>query len=154
MAATFILGRNAKLYYSTTLLDGTNQVAVLTGAIEGSNVIDLQMDVESEFVDVTTRAEASQGFASQVAVLKNGQITFEARWKPGDGFFDALIDVWEGTTAEIAIIALDQDKGTTGAQGLMANMTVGFSINQNLRDIQKVNITLGISSEPEWYVVP
>ena len=149
----FLLGRDARAYFSTTILDGTNEAATLTAATAANNIIDLSLDIGSEFVDSTTRAEASQGFASQIAVLRNGQITFEARWLPGDTFFDALIDVWDGTTAEIAFFALDQDKATVGSQGLVGNFTVGMAKTEPLRDVQKVNVTMSISSFPQWWTV-
>lgn len=154
----YLLGRDAVAYFSTTLLTGANTAAVLAAATEVGNIMDLSLNVESEFVDSTTRSEAAQGWKSQIAVLKNGEITFEARWKPGDAFFDALKDAWLNGT-EICIIALDQDRSVTGtpgpaAQGLAANFSVSFSKTEPLQDIQKVSCTLGISSFPEWYVVP
>ena len=156
--ANFILGRDARLYWNTTLLatptPSANIATVLSGATVGNNIIDLSLEVESEFVDSTTRAEAAQGFASEIAVLRGGRITFEARWIPGDTFTDELIDVWDGTNDEIAIIALAQDSGTSGAQGLAANFTVGISKTENLRDIQKMSVTLAVSSAPQWYTVP
>ena len=151
---SYLLGSAASAYYSTTLLNGSNTATVLSSATIVSNIMDLSLDVDSEFVDVTTRGEAAAGFASQVAVLKNGQVTFDMRWQPGDAFFEAVKDVWLGTTSEIAMFLLDQPKATTGAQGLVSNFTVSFGKTEALRDIQKVSVTLGISSQPEWYEVP
>ena len=151
---SYLLGSAASAYWDTTLLTGANTATVLTSATLAGNIIDLSLEVDSEFVDSTTRSEAASGFASEIAVLKGGRITFDMRWLPGDTFFDALKDVWLGTTSEIAIIALDQAKATSGAQGLAANMTVSFSKTEPLRDIQKVSVTLAISSQPEWYEVP
>jgi hypothetical protein len=158
----FLLGRQAVCYWSTTLLNGSNTATILSNAIIGhagvdgvaGNIMDLSLNVDSDFVDSTTRAEAAQGFKSQTAVLKNGELTFDARWEPGDDFFDALVDVWLGNTTAIALIALDQAGGTSGAQGLAANFTVGFSKTEPLQDIQKISVTLGIYDNPEWYVVP
>src|SRR5690606_3585915 len=104
-------------------------------------------------VDATTRAEASAGFASEIAVLKGGRITFEARWLPGDPMFEEMKDAWLNST-EFTMIALDQDKGTQGAQGLAANFSVSFSKQEPLRDVQRISVTLAISSHPEWYEVP
>lgn len=149
----FLLGRDAKAYFSTTLLTGANTAAVLAASTLASNIKDLSLELDSEYVDTTTRAEAAQGFKSEIAVLKNGRITFEARWKPGDAFFDALIDVWTGATSSVAFAAFDQLKATSGAQGLVANFSVGISKTENLADIQRMNVTLTIASWPEWYVV-
>jgi hypothetical protein len=151
--ANFLLGSQAKAYWSTTALDGSNTATVLAAGVEAGNIMDLSLEVESEFVDATTRSEASAGFASEIAVLKGGRITFEARWLPGDAMFEELKDAWLGNT-EFTMIALDQDKATQGAQGLAANFSVSFGKQEPLRDVQRINVTLAISSHPEWYEVP
>lgn len=151
---SYLLGSAASAYWSTTLLNGSNTATVLSGGTLAGNIMDLTLNVGSDFVDGTTRAEAANGWASQIAVLKNAEITFDMRWVPGDGFFDALVDVWLGNTTEIAILALDQAKATVGAQGLAANFTVSIDKQEPLRDLQKASVTLGISSYPEWYTVP
>lgn len=148
----YLLGKDAKAYWSTTLLNGSNTSSVLTGATEAGNIMDLTLEVDAEFVDATTRSEAASGFRSNIAVLNNGNITFDARWLPGDSFFDALKDAWVAK-GEIAFIALDQAKATSGAQGLASNFSVSFNKQEPLGDVQKVSITLGISSHPEWYTV-
>lgn len=150
----YLLGRDAKAYFSTTALTGSNTATVLGSATLAGNIMDLTLEVDSEYVDSTTRSEAAAGFKSEIAVLKNGRITFDARWKPGDAFFEALKDVWLGTTSSITFFALDQAKATTGAQGLVGNFTVGFSKTEPLRDVQKISVTLSIASFPEWYEVP
>ena len=152
--ANFLLGRDAHAYWSTTLLTGSNTSTVLGDATVADNIIDLSLDIESEFVDSTTRSEAAQGFSSEIAVLRGGRIMFDARWKPGDTFTDELIDVWEGTNEEMAFFALDQDKATANPatiQGLAANVTVSISKQESLRDIQKMSVTLAISSHPVWH---
>jgi hypothetical protein len=163
----FIIGASAVAYTNTTplLFDGapSYQADIDAWLADGStivmgNIIDLSLEVESEFVDSTTRSEAAQGFASEVAVLKGGRLTFEARWKPGDAGFDVLKDAWLNST-EMPLVALDRgkefnDPADGKSQGLAANWTVGFSKTENLRDIQKVSVTLAISSFPTWYVVP
>lgn len=156
--ASYLLGSDAKAYWSTTALTGANTAAVLAAATEAGNIMDLTLEVESEFVDATTRSEAASGFSSEIAVLKGGRVTFDARWLPGDTFFEALKDAWLGNTT-ITLIALDQDKsvgGTPGpaAQGLAANFSVSFNKQEPLRDVQKVSVTLAIASFPEWYEVP
>lgn len=162
MAANFLLGRQAKAYYSTTLLNGTNTSTILTNTAtytEVANIMDLALEIDSEFVDVTTRGEAANGFRSEVPTLKNGRITFEARWKPGDAFTDALIDAWNGTAGtgndsfEMAFFAFDQPttiSSTSSYQGLAGNFAVSLSKTENLTDIQKLNVTLTVSSYPEW----
>lgn len=148
----YLLGRQAVAYYSATALTGSNTAAVLAAGDVIDNIMDLTLEVESEFVDATTRGEAASGFRSEIAVLRNGRITFDARWLPGDTVFDALVDAWENSTS-FTMIALDQARATTGAQGLAANFSVSFSKSEALQDVQKVSVTLSIASHPEWYTV-
>jgi hypothetical protein len=115
--ANYLLGRDAVAYYSSTALTGSNTASVLNGATEVDNIMDLSLELGAEFVDATTRGEASQGFASEVAVLNNGRLTFDARWLPGDTVFDSLVSAWTGGT-EFTMFAMDQDKATSGSQGL------------------------------------
>jgi hypothetical protein len=153
----YLLGNAAKAYFSTTALTSTNTAtntalaAVITAATLAENIMDLTLEVESEFVDATTRAEAGNGWRSEIPVLKNGRITFDARWKPGDTFFEELKDAWL-TNTTITFAALDQARTVTGAQGLVANFSVSFSKTEPLMDIQKVSVTLSVASYPVWYV--
>jgi hypothetical protein len=147
----YLLGNAAKAYFSTTALTGSNTSTVITGATLAENIMDLTLEVESEFVDATTRAEAGNGWRSEIPVLKNGRITFDARWKPGDTFFEELKDAWL-TNTTITFAALDQARSVTGAQGLVANFSVSFSKTEPLMDIQKVSVTLSVASYPEWWV--
>lgn len=153
----YLLGNAAKAYFSTTALTSTNTAtntalaAVITAATLAENIMDLTLEVESEFVDATTRAEAGNGWRSEIPVLKNGRITFDARWKPGDTFFEELKDAWLNNTT-VTFAALDQDRSVTGAQGLIANFSVSFSKTEPLMDIQKVSVTLSVASFPKWYV--
>lgn len=149
----YLLGNAAKAYWSATALTGSNNATVMTSANLADNIMDLTLEVESEFVDSTTRAEAGNGWKSEIAVLKNGRITFDARWKPGDTFFEELKDAWlNGSTVTFA--ALDSAKATTGSQGLLANFSVSFSKTEPLMDIQKISVTLSVASYPSWYVKP
>lgn len=150
---SYLLGSAAKAYYSATAHTGANTAAVITAGVEIGNIMDLTLEIDSEYVDATTREEAAQGFKSEIAVLKGGRITFEARWKTGDTVFDALVAAWLAGT-EFTMFALDQAKTVTGAQGLLANFSVGFSKTEQLRDVQKVQVTLSISSFPLWHEIP
>lgn len=156
MATDYLLGRQAVAYYAATLFDVDDDTDAeikawcAAGAAVG-NIMDLSLEVDSEFVDATTRAEASQGFASEVAVLNNGRVTFEARWKIGDTFTDALMTAWQ-TNAPIALAFCDQAENTasTDVTCLSANWSVSVSKTENLRDVQKLNVTLSIASYPRW----
>lgn len=158
--AEYLLGRLAKAYYdadANTLFDADDDTGAeikswitANGDVVG-NIMDLSLEVDSEFVDVTTRAEAGQGFASEIPVLNNGRVTFEARWKIGDSFTDDLMSAWQNGT-ELAMAFCDQafDTATTTVTCLNANWSVSVSKTENLRDVQRLNVTLTISSYPLW----
>lgn len=154
--ADYLLGRQAVAYYDTVLFDADDDTGAeiktwCQGADVMSNIMDLSLEVDSEFVDATTRGEAAQGFASQIAVLNNGRVTFEARWKIGDAVTDALMAAWQAGT-EVAIAFCDQayNTATTTVTCLNANWSVSVSKTENLRDIQKLSVTLTIASYPLW----
>ena len=152
---SYIIGNQAKAYWSATALTDVTESHVttwLSSATLAGNLMDLTLEIDSEFVDATTRAEAAQGFASEIAVLKGGRITFEARWQPGDAMFDALIAAWnDPTNNDFAMVALDQLSSVTGTQGIAANWSVSLNRTEPLRDIMKSNVTLAIASYPSWY---
>jgi hypothetical protein len=160
-----ILGRDAKAYWDATdqtlFTDSVDQSEVTTWlgtATVVSNIMDLSLELGSEFVDSTTRAEAGQGFASEIPVLANGRVTFDIRWEPGNAFFTEVINCWQGASSatgsdhEISMAILDytyDDSGRT-VMGLASNFAVSISKTENLRDIQKASVTLAISSNPFW----
>jgi hypothetical protein len=159
------LGRTAVAYFDaadfTKFSSSVAEAEVTTWlgtATAVTNIMDLSLDIGSETVDVTSRAEASQGFASIVPVLANGQVTFDAKWITGDAFTDELVACWRNIGGasnddfEIAMAFLDRAyNATTVVQGLVANFGVSMSMTQNLKDIQKMSVTLSISSNPLWY---
>lgn len=147
----FLLGKNAKAYYSTTALTAIpSDDTELDAADEVGNIMDLSLDVESTFVDITTRADAAQGFLVQTAVLKNSTITFDIQWQTGDQFTVDLLAAWQNNTV-IAFFALDQAATVTGAQGLVGNFTVSMTKEEPLNDIQKASVTLTLASYPSWH---
>lgn len=157
--ANFLLGKDAVTYYSTTLFDGgtTPNQTIIDGALVANNIMDLSLDVESDFVEITTRQTAAQGFKAFTATLKNSTITFDALWNPDDGaWFTALKDVWDtGAPNEIGIVCFDQARGVaSGAQGIIGNFTVGFTKEEPLNDAQKVSVTLTASSYVQWHEEP
>lgn len=147
---TIMLGKDAALYYSATALIGTNTETVLTGATEMTNVMDLSVDMGADYVDITTRADAAAGFKTQAQTYKNASATFDAKWKPDDTGFTALMNAWLGNTT-VAMFILDQKKTVNGTQGLVGNFFVSMSKEEPLNDIQKVSVTLTLASFGEWY---
>lgn len=161
MAISYILGRDAVAYYDasdntlfTSSVGDTEADTWLGTATAVSNIMDLQLELDSEFVDATTRGEASQGFSSEIAVIKNGRVTFDIRWQAGDTFTTALLSHWTNGT-EFAMAFMDQAYATasTTVSGLVANWSVSLSKSESLKDIQKASVTLSIASWPFWYDV-
>tara|TARA_B100000029_G_scaffold490245_1_gene549050 strand:+ start:283 stop:726 length:444 start_codon:yes stop_codon:yes gene_type:complete len=141
-----LIGRDARAYYSATPLSSEP-----TGAPsdEALNIMDLTLDIESELTDTTTRAEARNGWRAEVAVLRNGRVSFDIRWDSGDAFTAALIDAWN-TFTPIQMGFFDQNASTTGAQGLVANFSVSISKSEALTDVQKASVSLTVHSYPKW----
>jgi len=149
--ANFVLGMNCKLYYCTTLLDGGSNTPATLSWLEMDNIQDLNQNLETGEADISTRANS--GWEATAATLKNGAIEFEALWKPSDTAFEAFKDAWLNAT-EIAVMALDGSKATSGNQGLASNFSVtNFSRSEPLKEAVKVSVTLKPSSYSEWYKV-
>ena len=171
MAGNLLFGFEAVAYFSSTKLDGkiatagtsndAHQQAISgTPDFDGSppetgnwnvidNIRDLTFSADAEAVDTTTRAEAAEGWDSQVFTTNRGQVSFTARWKPGDTAFDVLKNAWLARDF-VSLMFLDQALGVNGAQGLVANWSVSFSINQPIKDLQTVDVTLNVAEYPEW----
>lgn len=144
-----VLGMNAKAYRSTTLLNGTNTDSVTWDEVP--NIKDLEISLETQEADVTTRANS--GWSQTLASLKDGSIEFEMIWDTADTDFEAIRTAWLNGT-ELAFMALDGDEGTSGSQGLASNFTVtSFSRSEPLAEALTVSVTLKPSSYTEWYTV-
>lgn len=168
---TYLLGRNAKAYYNTAAKHiGETGVETVVLWLEDAattiagNLTDVSLEMDSDYADATTRSTAASGFSSQVAVLKNGQVTFEMRWIPDDpgdastSFANLLVTAWE-TDDTIAMAFLDQ-LGKTGEiptgttlhpQGLASNWSVSMSKTEALRDVQRASITLTVADSATWF---
>ena len=92
LEAHYVPGRLAVAYYTLdrNVFPIVNDSATVNSRLklgttaEVDNMTDVNYDVGSEMADVTTRGTAKNGFSSEVAVLKNGQITFDMIWLPSD----------------------------------------------------------------------
>ncbi len=74
--ATFILGKDAKLYHGT---------AGSTATTEMSNVRDVTLNLEAGEADVTTRANS--GWRATAPTLRECTCEFEMVWDPADAGF-------------------------------------------------------------------
>ncbi len=173
MVASYLLGRKAKCYFNNAK---TKFAAVVPATVsqwltepttvEADNITDVTLNMSADFADTTTRGEAADGFASSVPVLKNGEVTFEMRWKPEDpamiaapfSFTRVLMDAWE-TDDTVSLAFLDQVAKSTQiplgtdvkVQGLAGNFAVSIDKTEALRDIQRANVTLTIVDSGKWH---
>jgi hypothetical protein len=140
----FVLGMNAALYFG----DEGEALADLT---ELDNARDVNLNLEKAEADATTRANS--GWRATVGTLKTGTIEFEMVWKPDDAGFQAMRASYL-TDALVEVACLDQDRDTSGAQGLKGSFNVtNFSRSEALEDVVKVNVTLKLYAFDEWVVV-
>ena len=143
-----LLGLNAKAYYATAVTAAFTSTTV-AGATEISNIIDLDADLSLELTDTTTRA--SNGWKQEQGTLLSAKLSFEMKWLPGDAAFTAIQNAFINKTP-IFFAALDQARGTTGAQGPGGNWTVTtFKKSEKLKDIQKVSVELSAQAYNAWY---
>ena len=142
--ATFILGKDAKIYQGTA----GGALGTLT---EMSNVKDVTLNLEAGEADITTRANS--GWRATAPTLREATAEFEMVWKPGDSGFDAVKNAFlTNTTLELAI--LDQDKATSGAQGPKGSFSItSFSRNEALEEAITVSVTAKLAQFDQWVVV-
>ena len=136
---------DAKLYYSLTLFTAAG-TAGHAGLTEICYMRDLTLDLSTDTFDASTRCNS--GFKSIVPTFKNGEIQFSyvGQDVTTDSVLDALTDAWTAAS-EIAIMCLDRDKDSSGAQGISSNMYVtNISRSETLSEGIVYSITLSPSS--------
>jgi len=145
-------GKDAILYHADALMDGSNiSTAVWT---EYDNVRDVTGEYSAETVDVTTRATAKNGWSATAAVLNNGEVSLnipEPDPAAADPIFDAIRTAWL-EQGEVPLSVMNGDRTVSGKEGLTANFSVSMSLGQPLKDVQSWDVTLTVSSFPEWYI--
>lgn len=139
-----ILGMDAKMYFGAA-------AAELGALTELTNVKDARLNGSKGEADVTTRA--NQGWRGTLGTLKDGGVSFETVWLPGDAGFDAILEDWlNGGGVEIAF--LDQGRDVSGAQGLKGLFSVTeFEWSQPLEEAQGVSVTIKLTTFREWVEV-
>lgn len=149
----FLLGPDAHAYYAAALFTAANAAAVEAASLtEFTTAMDVDPDLSQGDVDITTRLEARDGWRVSAPTLKEATVPFKMRWKPGDAGFEKIKDAWLGGD-EIGMAFLDQDKSTAGAQGPAGNWIVtGFQKHEPIEGAQTVDVTVKMSSYPQWYV--
>jgi predicted secreted protein len=145
----YVLGKDGKLYYSTSAISSTSSTTALNSATLMSNVQDVDTNLSKDTVEITSRA--SSGFKQKVGTLKDASIKFKILWIPGDTAFNAFRDAYLNDT-EIAVWALDQLRATSGTQGLAGNFNVvNFSRTEPLTGAMTADIELVPSTYTHFY---
>ena len=133
--ATFILGKDAKLYHG---------VAGTTAATEMSNVRDVTLTMEAGTADVTTRANS--GWRATAPTLRECTCEFEMVWNTTDPGFTAIKAAFLAS-ALIALKILDKANGQ-GPDGDFA--VTSFSRKEALEEAIIVSVTAKLSTFRNW----
>lgn len=142
--ATYVLGKDAKLYY------GANATA-LASLTEIGNVRDLTLTLTAGEADITTRSNS--GWKGTAQGLKEASCEFEMVWNPTDAAFDAVQAAFlAGTTLEFAV--LSEARTTVGAKGPKATWSItNFTRTEPLEEAVKVSVSLKLATFTEWVSV-
>ena len=142
------LGKDAKLYYSATLMGDTPSF------VEMTNVKDVTLNLEKGESDVSTRG--NNGWRAIAATLKDGSVEFQMVWDTADAGFTAIQTAYFGDTP-LAFAIMDGDIDTAGSQGLQADFEVtNFTRNEPLEEALTVNVTIKPAysdTPPTWVTV-
>ena len=148
-----MLGKDAKTYYSSSLLNATDSTTIraLTWT-EVDHIVDETDNFNAEVVDVTTRAQASTGFGASVAVLNNIEVTFSYIKEVSDTVWDALWTAIQTPNTPIALLFLSGAKATTTNIGFCANWTFNLNWEKAVKGVQTTNFTARVYTFPAYTV--
>jgi len=133
--ATFILGKDGKLYFG---------IAGTTASTEMGNVRDVTLTMEAGTADVTTRANF--GWRATAPTLRECTCEFEMIWDPADPGFTAIKNAFLAS-ALIALKILDKANGQ-GPDGDFA--ITSFSRKEALEEAIIVSVTAKLSLFRSW----
>lgn len=151
MPDNYIRGDSAKLYYGYA---GT----ALGSLTELTNVKDLNVALERNEADVTTRANA--GWSQTAPTLRNNTLEFEMVAKPSDAAVDAILATYLGTYGSgadgetIQLAALDGDRSTSGTKGINAEYCItNVSRSEPIDGVITYSVTAKLVEYTEWVAV-
>lgn len=144
-------GKEARLYVSPSEIDTSTAVATLQGDVTFVETCVTDVTVSLSATEVEASDRCGNGFKAAVQGLKEFSVEFSLIKKKTAGVLPAYLtnlrDAFMNNTL-ITIMVLDDDKGTTGADGFVAVCTVfDFSEDQQLEEVIKNNITLKYSGD-------
>jgi hypothetical protein len=115
------------------------------------NIKDVELNLEYEQVDATTRESGEWG--AKENTIKNASIATTVKWKKGDPHFEAFRDAYMSNTA-ISVLVMDGPKDVVGNQGFDADCKVSkFNVKQMIKDIVWVDLALEpapSTRSPQW----
>jgi hypothetical protein len=133
--ATFILGKDAKLYHGA---------AGATASTEMTNVRNVTLNLEAGEADVTTRANS--GWRATAPTLRECTCEFEMVWDPDDAGFTAIKNAFLASGL-IALKILDK----AGGQGSDGDFAItSFSRSEALEEAITVSVTAKLSVFRSW----
>ena len=139
--ATFILGKDAKIYQGTA----GGALGTLT---EMSNVKDVTLNLEAGEADITTRANG--GWRATAPTLRECTCEFEMVWNPDDAGFTAVKSAFlGGTLLELAVLTGAKD--AVGSQGPKGSFCITkFDRKESREEAVTVAVTAKLSEFDEW----
>ena len=143
-----ILGMNSKLYYNTGSYGSPTWTLI-------TNVKDVEVNLDSETVDSTTRANS--GWKSSVVTLRVASITFSMNYDKSDTAHQAILDAYlAGTVKDFAVA--DGLIATTGTEYFRAECYIkSANYKQPLAGINMNDFTLEPTAtsngNPSWVTV-
>lgn len=143
-----LLGKDAKTYWSSVLLNGTSVTASTATWVEVTNIGDETDNFSAEEVDTTTRETAQEGWGSSIFTVKTGEVTFTSLIEPGEAFAEALLDAFFNSTP-VALLFLTGDKDDPDSLGIAANFSISITFNKAVKGVQTMDVTAKTRSKVE-----
>jgi hypothetical protein len=141
MPQTFILGKDAKLYFGVT-------GAELSAMTEIGNTKDVTLTMDAGEADITTRGNS--GWRATAATLRECTVEFEMLWKDGDAAFEAVRTAFL-TSGTLELAPLTKARDVAGAEGPKGEFSItGFTRSEALEEAITVSVTAKLAAYDEW----
>ena len=147
MATTpdFMLGIDAKLYYTATLGSALSAFTLTLDRVQ-----DVSLKISTSDADITTRANS--GWKAIAPTLKEAEVSFGLVAKSGDAGLIALRTAWLANSA-IGLAVLTGAKAVTGVEGPVGDWSITeFSRDETLTEAIKYNITAKLTTYKAWAI--
>ena len=147
MATTEIIALDAKAYYSTTALDGTNVNSV--SWVEMTNISDATLSLTKEVADGTTRG--NNGTRKNVGTILDVEISFTIDADTSVAWWTAIKDAYTGNTT-VPLFFGDADETSAGSDGPAGNFIISsFTRGEPIGGVLTYEVTALIHDFFEWH---